>query len=294
MGVFTVGSLRNSPYIVALKCPKCQTKYFCPSCWLYPSSPASRRGILLPPHRLNMSTSARVPIQRFTTRQPIAGAFPIVPPKYTRLHWKRPSKWGAGLVKLNINNQSKSTPMFRKRFIIVFAIPLLIGCNGNSKSSNSKATPVGENTFVYNGKLYKLLNNELLQISNLDSSRIRKLEISKPTLKNLGDASIDYIKKGASGTIKSVYRGNFLYFRLRLDGINDLKENYYPGKFTVEFLDEYGFVINAIDILTSELVGEMNEDGKIQTYEYNGKIEISIEAEAAISKCSISSTVRQK
>jgi hypothetical protein len=112
------------------------------------------------------------------------------------------------------------------------------------------------------------LNNELLQISNLDSSRIRKLEISKPTLKDLGDATVDYIKKGASASVKSVYRGNFLFFRLRLDGINDLKENYYPGKFTVEFLDEYGFEINAMDVLTSDLVGEMDDYGKIANYTF--------------------------
>ena len=184
--------------------------------------------------------------------------------------------------------------MFPKRLITSFIIFCIIGCNDDPKTSRPQPTAVGENTFVYKGKLYKLLNNELLQISNLDSSPIRKLEISKPTLKDLGDASIDYIKKGASARVKSVYRGNFLYFRLRLDGINDLKENYYPGKFTVEFLDEYGFEINAMDVLTSDLVGEMDDYGKIETYTFNGKMEISIEAEAAISKVSIASTVKLK
>jgi hypothetical protein len=176
----------------------------------------------------------------------------------------------------------------------VCAALFVLGCNIDPKSHDAKAVSVGENTFVYNGKLYKLLNNELLQISNLDSSRIRKLEISKPTLKDLGEASINYIKKGASGNIKSVYRGNFLYFRLQLDGISDLKENYYPGSFTVQFMDEYGFVINSVDIQTGELIGEMNEYGIVNSYEYNGKMELNIEAEAAISKCSISSSVKRK
>jgi hypothetical protein len=184
--------------------------------------------------------------------------------------------------------------MFRKRHIITLLIPFFIGCNGDSNVNVRKAVAIGENTFVYNGKLYKLSNNELLQISNLDSSHIRKLEISKPSLKDLGEASLNYIKKDASVKIASVYRGNYLYFRLLLHGINDLMEDYYPGKFTVEFLDEYGFVINSVDFLTSELVGNMGEDGAIHAFEYNGKMEINIEAEAAISKCSVSSTVKLK
>jgi hypothetical protein len=178
--------------------------------------------------------------------------------------------------------------------MIALVISILMGCKSEPKPAGDKAIPIGEGTFIYKEKVFKLLNNELLQISDLDSSHIRNLEISKPALKYLGEASIDFVKKGASGNISSVYRGNYLYFRLRLNGINDLKESFYPGMFIVEFLDEYGFVINSIDIQTSDLIRTIGEDGTTDSYEYNGKIELSIEAETAISKYSISSTVRLK
>jgi hypothetical protein len=171
---------------------------------------------------------------------------------------------------------------------------LLMGCQTDPKTAGDTAIPIGEGTFIYKRIVYKLLNNELLQISDLDSPHIRKLEISKPALKYLGEASIDFVKKGASGNISSVYRGNYLYFRLRLHGINDLKDNFYPGNFTIEFLDEFGFVINSIDVQTSELIREVGDDGTTDSYEYNGKMELSKEAETAISSCSITSSVKPK
>jgi hypothetical protein len=178
--------------------------------------------------------------------------------------------------------------------IMAAATSLLMGCTNSSKAPGEGTVPIGEGTFVYKAKVYKILNNELRQIADLESSQIRKLEISKPSLKDLGEASLDFVKKGASVEVKSIYRGNFLYFRLRFEGINDLRENYLPGQFTLDFLDDFHFVINTVEIPTVEIVRVFASDGSTDSYEYNGKIELNTEAEEAISNCSMSSTVKLK
>lgn len=171
---------------------------------------------------------------------------------------------------------------------------LLLGCKNDPDFSVDKAIPIAEGTFIYKAKIYKLFNNELLQIGDLKNANIRKFEISAPKLKYLGVTSIAFIKKGASVTVSSVYRGNTLYFKLEFDDINDLTENYLPGSFTLEFEDEYGFMIYSVNILTSELIRSIGLGGLTENYQYNGKIELSIEAETAIQKCSMESTVRPK
>jgi hypothetical protein len=185
--------------------------------------------------------------------------------------------------------------MITKWIGITFIVPaLLMGCKTDPEFPVDKAIPIGEGIFIYKEKVYKLLNNELLQIGDLKSNSIRKFEISTPKLKYLGVAAIDFVKKGVSVDVSSVYRGNSLYFRLQFVGINDLRENYLPGSFTLEFLDEYGFMIFSANILTSEPIKIIGMGGLTANYEYNGKIELSIEAETAIQKCSMESTVRPK
>jgi len=159
---------------------------------------------------------------------------------------------------------------------------------------NDKASQIGENTFVYKSKVYKLIDNELTQIADLDEKGIRKFEILKPQRKTLGVTSLSYVKIGATGRVDALYRGNYLYFKLYLEGINDLKENYLPGRFTIEFADEYGFIIHSTEILTSDLIGYVGDEKKIDHYEYNGKTEMSTDINAAIKTYSISSTVKAK
>jgi hypothetical protein len=173
-------------------------------------------------------------------------------------------------------------------------LALFMGCKNDLEPSIDKAIPIGEDAFVYKEKVYKLLNNELLQIGDLKSANIRKFEISKPKLKYLGVTSIGFVKKGASVDVNSVYRGNYLYFSLRFDGINDLRENFMPGSFTADFLDEFGFMIYSVNIPTNEIIQTIGSDGLTAHYDYNGKIELSIEAEMAIEKCQMESTVRAR
>ena len=163
-------------------------------------------------------------------------------------------------------------------FITIF----LIGC------ANDKATQVGENTFVYNNKVYKLIDNQLTKIADLQSK-----DSSKPQPKQFGSASISYLKEGATAEIIGLYRGNFLYFKMRILGLNDLKENYLPGRFTIEFTDEFGFVLNSILIDASDLVGTIGDDGKIEDFEYNGKTELSPNIFNVIKSFSVNSTIKR-
>jgi hypothetical protein len=105
------------------------------------------------------------------------------------------------------------------KWIIIALIILgfLTGCKRDPEPATEKTIPIGEGTFVYKEGVYKILNNEVLQIGDLKSTAIRKFEISTPKLKYLGGAVIDFVKKGASVDVNSVYRGNYLYFRLRFD-----------------------------------------------------------------------------
>jgi hypothetical protein len=188
--------------------------------------------------------------------------------------------------------------MNNKLILTAFVIVIVnLGCRDNaevqSDSTKNNPIPVGENSFVYKDKVYKIINNELLQIGDLKDTAIRKLKISTSELKTLGKSNLDYIKKDAEGSITSVYRGNILYFKLKLFGINDLKEKYLPGVFTIEFIDDFGFTIYKTDVNTNELIGEVL-DGVIIEYEYNGKIEISMDAQAAISRIGITSSVKKR
>jgi hypothetical protein len=147
---------------------------------------------------------------------------------------------------------------------------------------------------VYDTKVYKLIDDELTQVADLNSKTIRKFEVLKPQQKNLGTDTLWFIKPGVEAKVNALYRGNYLYFKLYIEGINDLKENYYPGQFNLEFLDEFGFLLHSTEVLTSDLTGIVGENGKIDHFEYNGKTEMSTEINSAIKTFSVSSTVKGK
>jgi hypothetical protein len=177
-------------------------------------------------------------------------------------------------------------------FIMLVCI-LSPGCLDN-KNPQEKTIPIGENTFVHEDKVYKIINNELLQIGDLNNLNIRKLELGLPKLKGFERVSISFVKREAEVGLSSVYRGNFLYYKLELDGINNLKESFLPGTFTLTFRDDYGFVIYSTEISTNDLVAEVDSSSKVQDYIYYGKIEVNIDAQQAITKFSVSSNVRHK
>ncbi|MEO7482304.1 MAG: hypothetical protein ABIT81_00995 [Ferruginibacter sp.] len=163
-----------------------------------------------------------------------------------------------------------------------------------SGCSNDKSIQIAENTFIHDSKVYKLIDNELVEVADMNSKKIRKLEILKPEPKSLGNASLSYIKEGAEAKVQGLYRGNKLYFKIKLEGINDLKENYTPGKFDIDFEDSLGFIIHTTEILTSDLTGIIGYDDKISHYLYNGKTEMSTEINSSIASITIGSTVKRK
>jgi hypothetical protein len=169
-----------------------------------------------------------------------------------------------------------------------------IGCRNDERFHKDypeiNPVAIGENSFVYNQKVYKVINNELLQIGDLNDTAIRKLKISNSELKDLGATTLDFIKANAEAKVSSLYRGNFLYYKIILIGINDLKENYRPGKFTIDFRDEYGFSITSVSIYTSDIIGGVI-GGKVVEYEYYGKIEMNQDIQTSIKSYDISSTV---
>lgn len=176
-----------------------------------------------------------------------------------------------------------------KQSAILFVIAILaIGCQ------QIKTTPIGESTFVHGEKVYKLIDNELMEIADLNSTQIRRFEVLTPELRDLGVASLNYVKRGASGKISVLYRGNTLYFKLSIDGLNDLKEKYSAGEFTIEFQDEFGFILHSTSVKTFELTGLVDSNFKVTSYVFNGQTTMNSDISSEIGSFSITSTVRPR
>jgi hypothetical protein len=161
-------------------------------------------------------------------------------------------------------------------------------------SSCDRDIQVGENTFVHKEKIYKIIDNELREIGDLSAREIKKFEVSKPKQKDFGNSSLSFVKPGASTTLKALYRGNYLYYSLRVYGINDLRDNYSSGALTIEFVDEFGFIMHATEIRTNDLVAMVGDDGKTDSFVYNGKTEMSTEINSAIKSYSVIASFKRK
>lgn len=168
----------------------------------------------------------------------------------------------------------------------IIAIALFAGLI--SACGSKETTQIAENTFVHNDKVYKIVGNEVSQIGDLST----EIEISKPTKKNLGIASLSYIKAGATTKLEGLYRGNILYFKLNIIGLNDLRD-YNDGVFTVDFKDEFDFILQQTVIPANELTTVIDDNNQISYFEYNGKTEMSTEINKAIKSYSIVSNVKK-
>jgi hypothetical protein len=174
-------------------------------------------------------------------------------------------------------------------YLLSSLIFLLCSC------SSSDTTQVAENTFVYKTKVYKIVDNELTIVGDLKSDSIRKFQVRKPIKREFGEYPITYIKAGASCKLNALYRGNILYFNLYIVGLNDLKDDYNPGVFTITFEDEFDFIIHSTEIPTNELTGQVGDDNQtVLAYRYSGKTEMSNDIYKAIKKYSVSSSVKLK
>lgn len=170
--------------------------------------------------------------------------------------------------------------MYSKTILIILFAGIISACG------SKETTQIAENTFVHNEKVYKIVGNEVSQIGDLSTD----IEITKPTKKNLGTESLSYIKAGATAKLEALYRGNILYFKLNILGLEVLKNNL-NGSFTVDFRDEFGFIIQETIIPANELTTILDENNQVRYFEYNGKTEMSIEINKAIKSYSIRSNV---
>jgi hypothetical protein len=171
---------------------------------------------------------------------------------------------------------------------------LLLALGFFLSSCSRPNTQIGDNTFIHNDKVYKLVDNEIKEIGDLNANNIKKFEVFRPSLRDLGSYSLSYVKTGATATMKTLYRGNNLYYKFFLLGINDLKENYgRGGSFTISFLDEHGFRLYSTEIPMSDMVGIVGEDRKPRFFEYDGKTEMSTDISSAIKSFDIESSVHE-
>ena len=121
-----------------------------------------------------------------------------------------------------------------------------------SSCTEKQTTQVAENTFVYNSKIYKIVDNELTLIGDLNSDSIRKFQVHQPVKREFGECALDFVKPNAHAELNALYRGNSLYFNFYILGLNDLKEEYYPGGFSIYFQDEFGFIIPRVYFTCAE------------------------------------------
>jgi len=177
--------------------------------------------------------------------------------------------------------------MSQLKFVCLAGIALAL----NSCTSDVR---IGENTFVHKDKIYKVIDNELREIGDLSANEIKRFEVSKPKQKDLGSSSLSFVKPGASTSLKALYRGNYLYYTLTVEGLNDLRDSYNSGTLTIEFIDEYGFIMHSTEIPTSELIGMLGNDGKYSGFVYHGKTEMSTEINAAIKSYDVTAGIKRK
>jgi hypothetical protein len=166
---------------------------------------------------------------------------------------------------------------------------LLLSCTLFSCSNNN--TQIAENTFIHNDKVYKIIDNELREIGDLSASNIKKFEVLKPKQRDMGEYSLAFVKQGATANLKTLYRGNFLYFSLKLFGLNDLQENFRGGALSIQFRDEYGFILHSTDISVTDLIKVVNDQGSVEYFVYNGKTEMSTDINSAINSFDVSSSI---
>ncbi len=178
-----------------------------------------------------------------------------------------------------------------KRIAFTIAvITALISCS----DMKTETIQIGENTFVHQEKVFRIIDNEITELGNLKSDSITKSAVLNPKLKDYGTFELDYVIEGASTDLMAVYRGDVLYFKMDLKGMNDLREKYSGGGLAINFLDEYGFQIHSTTVEMSELIRIVGYNNETMNFEYNGKTQMSSEVYRAIASYSVTSFLREK
>lgn len=167
-------------------------------------------------------------------------------------------------------------------FIILFGSSI-VSCK------KSETIPIADNTFVFDNRVYKVIDNEITELANLDEDTISKS--LKPDHKIFDMVSIGFVKKGATTDLSGVYRGDMLFLKMKLEGINDLRENYSGSGISINLKDEYGFNLKTLDIQKEEIIRIVDNDNQTSHFEYHGNVPLSAEVYKAIKNYDISSSL---
>lgn len=174
--------------------------------------------------------------------------------------------------------------------VLILTIFFFAGC-----SKHKDAVKIDDNTFVHDSKVYRIVDNEVMQISDLDADNTRKYDALKTLSRDLGKNKLDQIKANATAHLTTLYRNNRMYFRLNISGLNDLLENYERGTFTVQFYDSLAYVIYSVKINSNELTAIIGRDGKsIVDFSYTGISEMPLHSFEMIESYEIASSVSKK
>ena len=175
----------------------------------------------------------------------------------------------------------------KKNIFLILFVTLLTSCSRN------KTIQIGENTYVHDEKVYRIIDNQITKLGDMDIDEITESKVLNPKVKDYGKNDMSFVKPDAFTELKAVYRGNVLYFKVSIKGFNDLNQGYRQGGFTLNFVDEFNFTIHNTEIPISDLTTIVNDEGTPLYYEYNGNTEMSSEVNKAIKSYSLSSSVRK-
>lgn len=171
--------------------------------------------------------------------------------------------------------------------VIVFLVFAICGCRHDT-------IHIGDNTFVHNEKVYRVIDNQITDLGTLDVDSIVKSRVVNSVLRDFGRYEMDHVRKAAYSELRAVYRGDVLYFKIGIYGLNDLRERYAGGALILNLQDQYGFQIHTFVVQTTELTRIVGDNNKTLYYEYNGKTQMSSEVNQAISRYSVASSLREK
>ncbi|OOQ57115.1 hypothetical protein [Mucilaginibacter pedocola] len=150
------------------------------------------------------------------------------------------------------------------------------------------STQVSYDTIVKGDKVYKIVDNELMFVGDLGSADIKNIKDAQPKPVDLGVRDLGFYKPGVKAALTGIYRGATFYYRLKITGI-ETTPSY--GSIEVEFFDEHKFIISSTTVPVGQLVRLVDDAGRLEWYEYNGKADINPALKSAISGFSIGTSM---
>lgn len=153
---------------------------------------------------------------------------------------------------------------------------------------------VGDNTFVHDNKVYRIIDSEITELGNLQKDIFTRSEVLNSKLRDFGENKMDFVKAGAYTSLNAVYRGDILYFKLELYKLNDLRSNYRSGGLTINFLDEFGFILHETYVANSDMMRIIGFNNETDHFEFNGKSQMSSEVYSSITNYSVSSSLQER